>query len=236
MREVRNTIDFVRAIEYFRRKMSLLRVFLVGLFALFVLGFAFASRAQERRGVQREAPTGVHERGEANKRGSDEPRRPRFDPGQRERPRSVFVHPRMRRGPAFARPPVIVAQPDQRAGRRVAPGRGDYRRVFTSVQEGISSGSVGPFSQHMAQQVYVNLRGGESGYYSANEAYYLLENYFKSRRPVKFNFSTVGESESNPYATGSVGFNLKGSRVYAQVYVSLSFVGNRWVISQINIY
>ena len=88
----------------------------------------------------------------------------------------------------------------------------------------------------MGSQVYVNLRGGESGYYSANQAYYLLENYFKTRRLVNFNFTTIGESDSNPYATGSAGFNEKGSRERAQVYVSLSLAGNRWVITQINIY
>ena len=124
--------------------------------------------------------------------------------------------------------PVIPQQ-----GRQV---KEESRKIFSSVQQGLSSGNISTFSQHMGSQVYVNLRGGESGYYSANQAYYLLENYFKTRRLVNFNFSTIGESESNPYATGSAGFNEKGSRERAQVYVSLSLAGNRWVITQINIY
>lgn len=120
--------------------------------------------------------------------------------------------------------------------RMAKPAREDYRSVFDRVQQGMKTGNVGTFSQHFGSQVLFNLRGGESGYYSSNQAYYLLENYLKSRKPVYFDFSTIGESETNPYATGSAGFNVKGSREVAQIYVSLSWVGERWVISQINIY
>jgi len=84
--------------------------------------------------------------------------------------------------------------------------------------------------------VYVNLRGGESGYYSANQAHYVLENYFKTRRLVNVKFSTIGESDANPYATGSATFVERGTRRLAQVYVSLTRSGERWIITQINIY
>ncbi len=112
----------------------------------------------------------------------------------------------------------------------------ECRKIFGSIEQGISAGTVGMFSGHFADQVYVSLRGGESGYYSANQAFYLLDNYFKTRRLAQFNFTTISESESNPYATGSVGFNIRGRREYAQVYVSLTRSGGRWVITQMNIY
>lgn len=88
----------------------------------------------------------------------------------------------------------------------------------------------------MASQVYVNLRGGESGYYSANQAHYVLENYLKSRKLVNLKFSTIGESEARPYATGSAVSVQRGIREIAQVYVSLGRSGDRWYITQINIY
>ncbi len=114
--------------------------------------------------------------------------------------------------------------------------REECRRIFASVQEGLAAGSVGVFSQHIGQQVFMNLRGGESGYYSANQAYYVLENYLKTRRLANLNFSTIGESDANPYATGSAGFSFRGTKEFAQVYVSLVRSGDRWVITQINIY
>jgi hypothetical protein len=109
-------------------------------------------------------------------------------------------------------------------------------KVFKSFQDGIRAGNITLFSQHLASQVYVNLRGGESGYYSDNQVHYVLRNYLRAKRLASFDFTTVGESESNPYATGSAVFIVKGTREIAQVYVSLSFAGERWVITQINIY
>lgn len=114
--------------------------------------------------------------------------------------------------------------------------RSDSRRIFDNVQKGVSAGNISLFSKHMVGEVYLNLRGGESGYYSANQAYYLLEDYFKTRRLVSFDFTTIGENVTNPYATGRASFNFKGSREFAQVYVSLSLSGERWVITQIKIY
>jgi hypothetical protein len=111
-----------------------------------------------------------------------------------------------------------------------------YHDLFGAVQQGLASGSAGAFSGHFAPQVYVNLRGGESGYYSANQAHYVLENYFKTRRLVNVKFSTIGESDAAPYATGSATFVERGTRSLAQVYVSLTRSGDRWIITQINIY
>lgn len=114
--------------------------------------------------------------------------------------------------------------------------REDYRKLFNVVQKSLNSGNVSTLAQHLAPQVQVNFRGAESGYYSASQAYYLLENYFRSRKILGFEFSTIGESDSNPYATGGASFNFRGSREYAQIYVSLSRSGRRWLITQINIY
>jgi hypothetical protein len=113
---------------------------------------------------------------------------------------------------------------------------GEYMRLFDGVQQGLASGKVRLISQHLGGQVYMQLRGGETGYFGAGQAYYLLENYLKSHRFANVRFSTVGGSGAMPYATGSAVYNFKGSREYAQVYVALSFTGDRWVITRLNIY
>src|SRR5512140_32585 len=118
---------------------------------------------------------------------------------------------------------------------QVSPDVGS-REVIDRVQEGLSTGNVGLFSRYMSSQVTVTLKGAESGYYSANQAYYLLANYLRTRQFARFTFSTIGGSEGNPYATGSVKFNYRGKREIAQVYVALARMGGRWVITQINIY
>jgi len=117
----------------------------------------------------------------------------------------------------------------------VAPREG-YQRVFEMVEEGIARGTVNDFAAFFDSQVSVNLRGGESGYYSANQTYYVLESYFKLRKFGLFEFTTFGKSELNPYATGGARFTSKGGVENVQVYVSLSWGGERWVISQFKVY
>lgn len=138
-----------------------------------------------------------------------------------------------------SRPPLIQERGERPAASGIPgvpqQGRG-YHELFGTVQRGLASGSAAVFSGSLAPQVYVNLRGGESGYYSANQAHYVLENYFKTRRLVNVKFSTIGESDANPYATGSATFVERGTRRLAQVYVSLTRSGERWIITQINIY
>ncbi len=140
--------------------------------------------------------------------------------------------------PAWASP-IVLLDADPGASRQEqnsADAKTDYRKIFASIEHGIASGNISSFSQYMAPYLHVTLRGEESGYFSASQAYYLLENYFKTRKLVNFDFSQIGESEANPYATGSAGFNYKGNREYVQVYISLSLVGGRWQITRINIY
>jgi len=111
-----------------------------------------------------------------------------------------------------------------------------YRHLFDVIETSLNNGNISSLTPHMAPQVHINVRGGESGYYSASQAYYLLENYFRSRKVLGFEFSTIGESDSNPYATGGASLNFKGSREYVQIYVSLRRSGRQWLITQINIY
>ena len=115
-------------------------------------------------------------------------------------------------------------------------GKMEIREVFNEVQLGISQGNVAIFSPHLHSQVRVTLRGGETGLYSANQAFYLLQNFLRDRRPVNFTFTTYGESDSTPYGTGSAGFTFQGVRQHAQIYVALAPLGGRWVITHINIY
>jgi len=128
----------------------------------------------------------------------------------------------------FAASPLTSAQRNN--------GKKDPGTIFSDVQRGISESNVADFSLHFHSQVHVTLRGGESGLYSANQAYYILQNYFHDRKPVKFSFTTFSSSDMNPYATGGAAFNIRGGRERCQVYVALASYGGRWVITHINIY
>lgn len=147
----------------------------------------------------------------------------------RQLPLKDSTHP----GAHLQRQEIAPGQPYR--SEQVAEQR-EVRDLFDNVKEGLVSGNLGLFSQSFGSQVQLNLSGGESGTFSGNQAYYVIEKYLRSRKVVHLEFSTYGESSSNPYATGTMAMNTRGSRELAQVYVSVSRAGERWVITQINIY
>lgn len=129
------------------------------------------------------------------------------------------------------------SEPQQLIERRTAEiGSPDQASVFRAFQQGFLAGDAASFSSYFAPQVYISLRSSESGYFSASQAYYVLQNYFVSHRIHSLAFTTYGESEIAPYATGPGRLEMRGGIEQVQVYVSLTRTGTRWMISQINIY
>jgi hypothetical protein len=122
------------------------------------------------------------------------------------------------------------------SGRDNGVRRPPYEDIFVSVREGLLSGDVARFGNHLAPQLYVSLRDEESGYFSSNQAYYILDRFLSSRRFLDLQFTSRGGPPDGPYATGGAGYVLRGSRGTAQVYVALSSAGDHWVISRISIY
>lgn len=143
---------------------------------------------------------------------------------------------------APAAPPLIAQLRPQMQRQRLIPSQSKEKvavaamRMFNLVEQGLARGSVEGFSEHFAPSVSMQLRGGEGGYHSATQAYYILTSFLRTRKPVAVNLSTYGETDGVPYATGAATFALKGMREDLQVYVALNLSGERWVISHLNIY
>ncbi len=107
--------------------------------------------------------------------------------------------------------------------------------TFDKIEKGISSGNVSELAGYFSSQLYLNLSNGISGYYSSNQAYYVLEDFFNTYHAAGFKFDNFQNDEPNIYATGSYRFFYKGKPDVAQVYVSLRHTGKKWKITQINI-
>ncbi len=117
-----------------------------------------------------------------------------------------------------------------------AEPREQCQTVFETVRLGLETGAIEPLAGLLGPQVQVNLRGGESGYFSGHQAFYLLDNYFRTRRLLNLRFTTIGDSDTSPFATGGAEIAVRGSREFVQVYIALSRSGDHWVISRLNIY
>ena len=107
--------------------------------------------------------------------------------------------------------------------------------IFNDIESGINSSDVTKISKYFAPQPYISLINGVNGYYSSNQAYYILEDFFDTYKVLSFKLDESKIDESISYAKGEYYFEKKGKREIAHLYVTLSKSGSRWQITQISI-
>ena len=108
--------------------------------------------------------------------------------------------------------------------------------LFDQIERGLITGDVRSFSKYFAHEVFLDLRGVESGYFSGNQAFYVLQNFLTPRRVIHFKFTTFDRVGSTPYATGGGSVMLKGRLETLQIYIALTRGNKGWAITQFNAY
>jgi hypothetical protein len=108
--------------------------------------------------------------------------------------------------------------------------------ILKKVEQGIRGGNLREFEGDLGTMISLSIVTDERGYFSTNQAFSVLSKYFSSRRPISFKFSKIYEKGSTPYATGRYMYVQKGNQESAQIYIALTRLESRWVISQFNIY
>ena len=107
--------------------------------------------------------------------------------------------------------------------------------IFSDIEEGIREKNVNKIAKYFSQQPYLSFSNGVTGYYSSNQAYYILEDFLDLHRVIDFKFETKKMDDKFAYATGSYLYELKGKRDSKQVYLTLNKIGSNWYITQISI-
>jgi Domain of unknown function (DUF4783) len=107
--------------------------------------------------------------------------------------------------------------------------------IFSEIEEGLQINNVGKISKYFSQQPYLSFSNNVTGYYSSNQAYYILEDFLNLHRVISFKFDNRKMEENFAYATGSYLYELKGKRDTKQIYLTLNKIGNNWYITQISI-
>jgi hypothetical protein len=107
--------------------------------------------------------------------------------------------------------------------------------IINRIANGISSGNVSEISSYLNTQTYLSLANGISGYYSSNQAFYVLEDFFNIYKVTSFHFQNIQTNGNLPYATGVYKYYFRGKKNSANVYISLKEVGDIWKITQITI-
>jgi hypothetical protein len=107
--------------------------------------------------------------------------------------------------------------------------------IFNDIESGILTNEVKKISKYFSPQPYISLINGVNGYYSSNQAYYILEDFFTTYKVVSFKIGETKNEESVSYGKGDYYFEKKGKREVAHLYVTLSKSGSKWHITQISI-
>ena len=108
-------------------------------------------------------------------------------------------------------------------------------KILEEIEMGISESKLSVISQHLSSQIYLSFLNGVSGYYSSNQAYYVLENFFDKYKVVSFKFSSFNFNTVAPFAKGTYYYEYKGNRSEAKVYLTMKLTGKSWEITQISI-
>lgn len=108
--------------------------------------------------------------------------------------------------------------------------------IFNEIEKGIGESNVSKIARYFSPKPYLSFSNGVTGYYSSNQAYYVLEDFFNIYKVISFKFDhkKINGSESS-YATGIYQYESKGKRDTAQVYITLNKIGDTWFITQISI-
>jgi hypothetical protein len=108
--------------------------------------------------------------------------------------------------------------------------------IFHDVENALSSNDVDLLTQHIFKQVKLTLRDAENGYFSENQAIYIIKNYFTTHKVINFKFTLSRISAEPPFATGGGYWNMKGKQEKFQVYITVTERDKRWVLAQFIIY
>ena len=108
-------------------------------------------------------------------------------------------------------------------------------QIYEEIESSIREGNVSSIAKYFGSQTYFSFSNGINGYYSANQAYYVLEDFFKLYKVTSFRFDHIKNDKTSSYATGKYGYDHRGKRSSAQVYISLKKLGNNWNITQLTI-
>ena len=107
--------------------------------------------------------------------------------------------------------------------------------IFQEIENGIVESDVSKIARYFSEKPYLSFSNGVTGYYSSNQAYYVLEDFFNIYKVISFKFDHKKNDDSVSYATGIYYYESNGKRDSAKVYITLSKIGDNWFITQISI-
>ncbi len=120
---------------------------------------------------------------------------------------------------------LSVGQTQRREKREIS-------NIFHKIERSINNSSANGISDYFYDRVFISLPNNKSNYFSSNQLFYLLKDYFSTHNIMYFAFDKVSISGTNPFGYGSATYEHLGIRKNSTIYVSLSKFGHNWRITK----
>ena len=107
--------------------------------------------------------------------------------------------------------------------------------ILDDIEKGISDTKTSRISPYLSSQIYLSFLNGISGYYSSNQAYYVIEKFLKEYKVISFRFNKSILNTTAPFAIGTYYYEYKGNRSEAKAFVTPKFPTTSWQMTQLSI-
>lgn len=95
------------------------------------------------------------------------------------------------------------------------------RTAIRSIEDAITQRDLQQLARSFSSKVYLTLFTGENGWYSAEQSYFILRNFFATHTPLSLVLTPSGGAGGAPYGVGTLHYMTRGRRASAQIFVSL---------------
>lgn len=107
--------------------------------------------------------------------------------------------------------------------------------ILNKAHNGIEKNNVSLFSDFLNSKVYISLSEGTKGYFSANQSYYILQDFLNKINPIEVTFEIASVESENPVAFGEIEYITSGKRNKLKLFISIEFFHDKWRITHIAI-
>jgi len=111
----------------------------------------------------------------------------------------------------------------------------EARQALGAIDAALSTGEARAMLRFFHTKVFLTLLSGENGYYSAEQSYFILRNFFAAHNSTGFSWTGANLSERSAWGVGTLRYLKPGQRGNAQVFVSLTRGDQGWRINQLTI-
>jgi hypothetical protein len=107
------------------------------------------------------------------------------------------------------------------------------KKVFVNIGDGINYSNVYAVIPYFGTEVYLNILDDEKGYYSPDQAKFILENFLSNNPVSSFKWRISSRSENYAFASGKYKYSKNGYINSYDLSVSLKYLNELWLIDQI---